>query len=157
MRFPIGLCTALPALTATAPAFGAGLTVTNTVFAQQRSTAPDGTTKIALTPATRVTPGDRVVYQLAYRNGGAQPIEGLTLNNPLPQELTYRGPAQGSPAPEVSVDGQNYGPLAALKVRGSDGGWHAARAEDVTHVRWRIANALPAGSTGKVAFEAVLK
>ncbi|QUT04890.1 hypothetical protein KFK14_17955 [Sphingobium phenoxybenzoativorans] len=156
MRFPIGLCTAVAALTA-APAFGAGLTVTNTVFAQQRSTAPDGTTRIALTPATRVTPGDRVVYQLAYRNGGAQPIEGLTLNNPLPDALAYRGPAQGSPAPEVSVDGKTYGPLATLKVRGADGAWHAARPEDVTHVRWRIANALPAGAAGKVAFEAVLK
>jgi uncharacterized repeat protein (TIGR01451 family) len=156
MRLSTGAAFALLALTA-APAFGAGLSLTNTVMAQQRATAADGTTRITLVPATRVGPGDRVVYQIGYKNGGAKPVDNLVLNNPLPAELAYRGPAPGSPAPELSIDGKTFGPLASLKAHGIDGTWRPARIEDVTHVRWILAAPIPAGASGKVSFEAVVR
>lgn len=147
---------AVVALVVTAPAFAAGLSVTNTVLVQQRSQAADGTTRVSLTPASRVVPGDRIVYQMTYRNGEAKPIENLVLNNPLPSGIAYRGPAQGSPAPELSVDGKTFGPLASLTVR-ENGAARPARASDVRAVRWSLASAVPAGATGKLSFEAIVQ
>jgi hypothetical protein len=157
MWFRNSLVAAALAVTTVAPAFAAGVTVTNSVLAQQRSQAADGTTRIALVPATKITPGDRVVYQLAYHNGESRSIDNLVLNNPLPPALAYRGPAQGSPEPDVSVDGATFGPLSTLTVRDASGATRPARAEDVTHVRWRLPGAVPAGASGKLAFEATLK
>jgi hypothetical protein len=48
--------------------------------------------------------------------------------------------------------GRTGGALGALRVATR----HAAAA-DVTHVRWRLPRALPAGAKGQVAFQAVLK
>lgn len=139
------------------PALAAGVTLSNTVMAQQRSTAADGSTRISLVPVTRVVPGDHVVFKIAYRNGGGSPADKLTLANPIPAELAYRGPAAGSAAPEVSIDGRTYGPLASLKVRGSDGALRTAQASDVTHVRWQLMTPVAPGAAGSVAFEAIVR
>jgi hypothetical protein len=154
----LGACLlAVGAMGAAEPAAAAGVSITSSVMAQQRSTAPDGTTRVSLVPASRVVPGDRVVFQLAYANGEPRAVDNLVLNNPVPEHLAYRGPMAGSPAPEVSVDGKTFAPLSALKVSEPSGAVRAARADEVTHVRWRIASAVPAGATGKLGFEATLK
>ncbi len=75
----------------------------------------------------------------------------------MPSGLVYRGPASGSPAPEVSADGKTFAPLAQLQVRDAAGGARAAQPDDVKVVRWRVAGTVPAGGGGQYAFEAVLK
>ena len=62
-----------------------------------------------------------------------------------------------SAAPELSVDGKTYGPLASLRVATATGTTRAATADDVTHVRWRLARPITAGAQGQLAFEAVLR
>lgn len=140
-----------------APAMASGVRVTNQVLVQSKSTAADGTIRTALVPASRVVPGDRVVYRIAYHNELTQPVNGMVVNNPVPTGLVYRGPAEGSPAPDVSIDGKSFAPLAALKVRDAAGTMRSARAEEVKAVRWQVANAIPAGGSGQYAFEAILK
>ncbi len=140
------------------PALAAGpLQVESKVFAEQKTRAADGTVRVALAPVRRVVPGDRVTFILAYRNTGAQPIGNVVLDNPVPKGIAYRAPAATSAAPELSVDGKTYGSLANLRVATATGTTRAATADDVTHVRWRLARPITAGAQGQLAFEAVLR
>lgn len=140
------------------PVAAAGpLAVTTRILAETHATASDGTTRTTLAAPGHVGPGDRLVVQLAYRNAGASPIGDVVLADPVPANLAYRGPATGSPAPDVSVDGRSFGPLATLRVPVAGGGSRSATADEVTAVRWRLANPLAAGARGELAFRAVVK
>ncbi|MDO6415804.1 hypothetical protein Q4F19_15540 [Sphingomonas sp. BIUV-7] len=140
------------------PAVAAGpLEVTSRVMVEAKQRADDGSTRVALLPARRVVPGDRVVFVLAYRNVGRQPLSDIVLDNPVPAGLAYRAPAQGSAVPDVSIDGKTYGALAALRVPVAGGSTRAATAEDVTNVRWRIDRPIAAGTQGQFAFQAILR
>lgn len=145
------------AVLAAAPALAAGpLTIATRMMVEKRVAAADGTTRTQLVPAVRAMPGARITVVLAYRNTGAQPIGNVVLANPVPRNIAYRAVAPGSPAPELSVDGKTFGPLAALTVAGPQGP-RAATLDDVTHVRWRLSSPIPAGQGGELAFQAVLK
>jgi uncharacterized repeat protein (TIGR01451 family) len=143
-------------MTGALPAKAAGVVLTNTVLVQEKTVAKDGTTRVALNPARRAVPGDRIIYRIAYRNEVGKPVTGLVVSNPVPAALLYRGPAEGSPAPEVSADGRRFAALSALTVRDASGRDRAATAQDVRAVRWQAA-AIPAGAAGQYAFEATLK
>ncbi|KTT73873.1 DUF11 domain-containing protein [Sphingomonas endophytica] len=139
-------------LAAATPALAGPLQVTSRVLAQVPQRAADGTMTVAMRPAARAVPGDRVVFELTFRNTGTQPLAGVVFDNPVPAGVAYRAPAPGSAAPEVSVDGRRFATIDALRV-----GDRPARADDVTHVRWRLARPLAAGAQGRLAFLAVLK
>lgn len=143
---------AVPAIAGAGP-----LQVTSKVFIEAPTRAADGSAKMVLMPAKKAVPGDRVVFVLAYRNTGAQPLDRLVFDNPLPAGIAYRAPAQGSAAPELSVDGKTYGPLSTLRVAAAGAPARPARADDVTHVRWRLNGPLAANGQGQFAFQAVLK
>lgn len=147
----LGLAAAAPAIAAGGP-----LEVTSKVLVETKQRAPDGTTRLALVPAKRTVPGDRVTFVLSYRNTGGQALDNIVFNNPVPKGIAYRAPANGSAAPEVSVDGANFGALGALRVKTASGS-RAAGPDDVTHVRWRLARPLTAGAQGQFAYQAVLK
>ncbi len=133
------------------------LQITSSIMVEARSAAADGTTRVALVKPSRVTPGDKVIFVLSYRNTGAQPLSNVVLDNPLPKAIAYRSANPGSPAPDVSVDGKTFGQLASLRVRSPDGSTRAASPNDVTSVRWRLASPIAAGSQGQFAFQAVLR
>jgi uncharacterized repeat protein (TIGR01451 family) len=155
---PVETAAAEPAAAApqAQPRAAGPLQVATTLQVESRTAARDGTTSVKLVPATRVTPGDRVTVAVSYRNTGPQALGDVVLANPVPPNLSYRAPAAGSPPPELSVDGQRFGQLATLSVRGPNGA-RPATADDVTAVRWRLSRPLPAGGTGQFAFQAVLK
>ncbi|MET0307480.1 MAG: hypothetical protein ABW023_02130 [Sphingomonas sp.] len=149
---------ALLASAAVAPASaGDPIKITATVLAEARQVAPNGAVRITLVPAKRVVPGDHVVYRLSVTNGGSRPANGLVIANPVPASLQYVGAADNSPAPEVSVDGKNFGPLTALRITAADGRVRPATAADVRVVRWRLAQPVVPGGAGQVAFRALLK
>lgn len=133
------------------------LVVESRILTEKKAAAADGTTRVALVSAEKVVPGDKVVFVLSYRNTGSQPLANIVFDNPVPAQIAYRGPASATQAPEVSVGGKAFGPLGTLRVATADGGERAATADDVTHVRWRLAAPLPAGAQGQFAFQAVLK
>jgi uncharacterized repeat protein (TIGR01451 family) len=126
-------------------------TLTSAVFKEAETRAPDGRVTVSLKPAARVTPGDQVVYVLTYRNGDTRPAEGVVVTNPLDKGLVYAGPADAKP-PMVSVDGQTFGPLASLTKAGAP-----AAAADVTTLRWRLDQPVPAGGEARLSFRARLK
>jgi uncharacterized repeat protein (TIGR01451 family) len=149
----------IAALLSAAPAFAAAgpLQVTSKVMVEQKTRAADGSVRVALVPARHAVPGDRVVFVLAYRNTGAQPIANIVFDNPVPAGIAYRGAAPDSLSPEVSVDGTHYGALASLTATAPTGERRAATPADVTHVRWRLASPIAAGAQGQLSFQAVLK
>jgi uncharacterized repeat protein (TIGR01451 family) len=104
----------------------------------------------------KVTPGDRLLFVLSYKNMGAQPASDFVVTNPVPAAVAYTGSEDETPM--VSVDGgKTWGALASLSVTQADGTTRAAAPRDVTHVRWALGRAIPAGQGGKLSFRGVVK
>jgi uncharacterized repeat protein (TIGR01451 family) len=126
------------------------------VFVERARPQADGTVKIVREAPEVVTPGDKLVFVLSYRNGGGEPATGFTVTNPIPSSVAFA--STEDPAATVSVDGgSSWGKLATLKIALPDGTSRPAAAADVTHVRWTLAQAIPAGSGGKLSFRGVVK
>jgi uncharacterized repeat protein (TIGR01451 family) len=103
-----------------------------------------------------VTPGDRLVFILSYRNGGTAPATGFTLTDPIPPSVAFAGTDDASAV--VSVDGgKSWGALASLKVVAADGTSRPAAVADVTHIRWSFGRPIAAGNGGELSFRGVVK
>jgi uncharacterized repeat protein (TIGR01451 family) len=148
---------ALLALLAPATAFAADdVSLTSKVFVERVKPAADGKTVTVRENPGVVTPGDRLVFVLSYRNGGAQPATGFTLTNPIPPSVAFTGSDDSSAV--VSVDGgKTWGKLASLKVAQPDGTSRPAVAADVTHIRWSFGQPIAAGSGGELSFRGTVE
>ena len=103
-----------------------------------------------------VTPGDKLVFVLRYKNQGAQPATGFSVTNPIPAAVAFSIAESGGS--DVSVDGGNsWGQLAALTVAQPDGSRRPASPADVTHIRWNFAQPIAAGSGGALSFRGTVK
>lgn len=102
-----------------------------------------------LEPAARLSRGDRVVYVVSWTRMGGQ--GGFTVTNPLPRSVAFQSSANGDE--EVSVDGgRSWGKLGLLRA-----GDRLAIAEDVTHVRWRVAPTLAARGAGSITYSGIVR
>lgn len=148
---------ALLALLAPAAAFAAqDVSLTSKVFVERVKTGADGKPVTVREEPGVVTPGDRLVFVLGYRNGGAQPATGFTLTNPIPPSVAFTGSDDSGAA--VSVDGgKTWGSLASLKVVQADGTSRPAVAADVTHIRWSFDRPIAAGSGGELSFRGTVE
>jgi uncharacterized repeat protein (TIGR01451 family) len=146
---------AVAALAAPATAAASSqVTLASDVFVERIHQGPSGRATTKLEPPKTVTPGDRLVFVLSYRNSGIEPANGFVVTNPVPDAVAF---ADAEDA-EVSVDwGRSWGRLPSLTVRRSDGSSRPAQPGDVTHVRWRIRQAIAAGDSGKLSFRAVAR
>jgi len=130
--------------------------LTSDVLVERTTTAPDGTTRVALEPPGIVTPGDKIVFVLRYNNASGSPAADFVVTNPIPDSVQFEGAESANAV--YSVDGgQNWGALAALSVRQPDGSSRVATPADVTHVRWRFAQPIPAGQSGELRFRGTVK
>lgn len=130
--------------------------VTNAVLVEVDSLDAHGARIVTLQPAATVTPGDLVIYAIAYRNPGNQAVSDLQINNPLAASLEYVGP-QGGPEPLVSADGVRFARLLELTIAEAEHPARPALPSDVRHLRWSLSSAVAAGHGGEVAFRARLK
>jgi uncharacterized repeat protein (TIGR01451 family) len=126
------------------------------VFVEKTIADADGKTKVTLHEPKIVTPGDRLIFILNYQNKGSAAANNFIVTNPLPSAVAYQGTADATA--EVSIDGGKiWGALTALKVADGPNRWRSARPEDVTHVRWTMKQAIPAGAQGKLSFRGVVR
>jgi len=148
---------ALVALCAPAAAIAAEpVSLTSEVLVEHVKPQPDGTSKIVREEPAMVTPGDKLVFLLSYRNAGSEAATGFTLTDPIPGSIAFAGTEDSEAV--VSVDGgKSWGKLATLKVAQADGTSRPAVAADVTHVRWRFSQPILAGATGQLSFRGVVK
>jgi uncharacterized repeat protein (TIGR01451 family) len=131
------------------------VTITSAAFVERQVKEPSGAVRTVLEEPKVVTPGDRVVFVLNYKNGGSVAATGFVISNPLPTSVIYDG--SDGEQPVVSVDGgKSWGSLATLKIALAEGGTRAATPADVTHLRWTFAS-IPAGKDGKLSFRGVVK
>ncbi|MFM5913650.1 MAG: hypothetical protein ACKOPR_02750 [Chakrabartia godavariana] len=128
----------------------------SSVYVERIVPEANGRTRTVLEPPKVVTPGDRLVFILQYRNTGTQSAKDFVVTNPMPAPVAYQGTSDT--VAQVSVDGgKTFAALAALKVREADGTLRAARPEDVTHVRWALREPIAAGAQGKLSFRGIVR
>ena len=134
----------------------ANMALDSQILVERIATGPDGKSRAALEAPKVVTPGDKLVIALTYRNDGAEPITDFVVTNPVPSSVAFAGTE--SKDAQFSVDGgKTWGELAVLKVQSADGTSRGATYADVTHVRWKIAEAIPAGGKGQLSFRGTVK
>ncbi len=152
MRAVMGLATVCAASIATAGFAQSGqsgaVAISRAVFVERIVAHPSGTATRTIEPADRLRSGDRVVLMLEWANGAASTGDrGFTLSSAVPDHLAY---ASGGPETQISADGgRSWGRLGTLRVRS-----RLAVAQDVTHIRWRIAAGRP---SGRVSYGAVVR
>jgi uncharacterized repeat protein (TIGR01451 family) len=148
---------ALFALLAPAAASAAdNVSLTSKVLVERVKPGPDGKPITVREEPGVVTPGDKLVVVLSYRNKGAEPATGFTLTNPIPASVAFTGTEDSTAS--VSVDGgKSWGALASLKVVSADGTSRPAVAADVTHIRWSFGRPIAAGSGGELSFRGVVE
>lgn len=128
----------------------------NSVFVERIKTDANGRQSVLLEEPKVVVPGDKLVFVLNYRNGGAQPADKFVITNPMPTAVRFTD--AGDTQPIVSVDGgKQWGLLADLRIAAEDGTQRAAQPGDVTHIRWAFHKPIPAGASGKLMFRGVVK
>lgn len=150
------ITTLLFALALPVTAQAAGVALKSAVFVEKTEVAPDGRQRVVLHEPSLVTPGDRLVFVLSYRNDGAKPADRFVVTNPVPAAVAYQGVADR--AAQVSVDGgRNWGELATMTIRDGSGVNRPARGEDVTHIRWTFGKAIAPGAQGKLSFRGVVR
>ena len=154
----IALSLAIAAMCAAAPA--SALTAKQTVLKEVTKTNEDGqvvTTRIA---ADEVLPGQTVVYILTYTNDKSEVASGIVLTMPVPGELDYVEGSANIPETELTFSadgGSTFAQRDAVLTRDEDGKFVTAKAEDITHVRWKVLTSVAPGTSGELAYKAVLK
>ena len=152
---------AAPANAQTADA--ARVVLVSDAFIERSEIGADGKEKFSLKKPAEViiTPGDRVVFTLKYKNQGTLPANAFRATNPMPEPVQFVSAYEEWA--EVSVDGgKKWGKLSDLSVaaKSADGLTDVIRAaavEDVTHVRWVFPNAIPPGGEGTLSYRGVVK
>ena len=130
--------------------------LTSNVLVERSTTGADGTARTELVAPGIVTPGDHLVFVIAYHNNAATPATAFVVTDPIPESVSYI--AAESAGAVLSVDGgRTWGALGALSVRNADGSSRPATAADVTHVRWQLARPIPAGGGGELRFRGIVK
>lgn len=115
----------------------------------------NGTTNSTLVAPEGVVPGDTLVFTTSYRNRAGDTITDFVIVNPVPRNM--RLSPNSAAEHVVSVDGgSEWGALADLTVTDEEGNVVSAQADDVTHLRWTIAQLAP-GQSGSVNFAAIVR
>ncbi len=113
-----------------------------------------------LVPVTTVVPGDEVIYTITFTNRADAEAETVVITDPVPEQMRYvEGSAFGGGTDILfSVDGgKSFGTPEELTVASADGSRRNARAEDYTHIRWKMRNPLQPGKQGHARFRAQLR
>lgn len=152
----------LPAWSASAAEGAGSPAVEITITAEMEVTVkkPDDSVEVKRVPATKVAPGESVIYTLHAKNSSAKPADDVVMTDPIPEEMAYIDGSASTDGARVtfSVDGgKTFGAKESLKVRGEDGAMRAALPADFTNVRWQLEKPLAPGEARAVSFHARLE
>lgn len=135
------------------------LSVQTVVQKEQASINEAGEAKTELVAADTVTPGEKVVYTITFRNIGDEPADNVIITNPISGDLLYIDGSAFGPGTDIqfSIDGgQTFAHASELTVT-EDGVTRSAGAADFTHIRWVMQQELAVGAQGIARFSAVLE
>jgi uncharacterized repeat protein (TIGR01451 family) len=120
----------------------------------------DGGASLHLLPATRVVPGDLVIYSVEIRNTGSKDAVAPTVTQPVPEHMAYVADSATGPGAEITYSadgGTTFDRPEGLKALGPDGKMHVVKARDYTHIRWQFKIVLKSKSVAYARFRAVVK
>jgi uncharacterized repeat protein (TIGR01451 family) len=126
----------------------------------EQPTQSQGRETSKLIPADRVVSGDTVIYTLEVRNTAPTSVPHPIVTYAIPTHMTYMPDTAVGPGTEVtySVDaGRSFDAPENLRVQERGGQFRAATADDYTHIRWQLKNALKGNSVAFVRFRARMK
>jgi len=136
------------------------LTATQKVEKEITVQQPDGSRVTQLVSAAEVTPGEKIVYTVAFTNDSAKPATDIVLAMPVPADVRFlEGTADKDGAIiRYSIDGgETFVEREELVLPAVGGGTRSASSDDITHIQWRIAGPVPVGTSDKISFKARLK
>lgn len=136
------------------------LTATQKVEKEITIQQADGTNVTKRVSAAEVTPGEKIVYTVAYTNDSAEAATDIVLAMPVPADVRFlEGSADRSGADvRYSADGgASFVERDALALPAVGGGTRAANSDDITHIQWRIAGPIPVGTSDEIVFKARLR
>jgi uncharacterized repeat protein (TIGR01451 family) len=110
-----------------------------------------------LVEATKVVPGVEVLWTVTAVNVCKQPSDAVTINNAVPQHMSYVANTATGPGADVavSVDGKTFEKAGELTVQ-ENGATRRARADEYKHIRWVFKDSLQPGASTVASFRAVL-
>jgi uncharacterized repeat protein (TIGR01451 family) len=120
----------------------------------------DGRDIVKLAPASRVVPGDQVIYTLEIRNPGRTAVRDPVVTYGVPSHMMYVADSATGPGAEVRYsvdDGRTFDRPENLRVNDADGNSRPAKADDYTHIRWKLKNTLKSKSVAFARFRAIVK
>lgn len=120
----------------------------------------DGRDSVRLEPASRMVPGDPVVYTVEIRNTGSTDVLAPTVTQPVPQHMAYVADSATGPGTEITFSadgGATFDRPEGLKAAASDGKFYTVKARDYTHIRWQFKITLKSKSVAYARFRAVVK
>lgn len=113
----------------------------------------DGIKVQSFEPASKVVPGDQLVFTTVFHNKTDQVVENCVLLNAIPKGIAITADGKF----ESSVDGgKTFAALGQLTVTNDDGSSRAANFADVSNLRWTIPSIAP-GEKGEVKYFAIVK
>jgi len=157
---PSVLTTLIAGLVTSSIAFAEGEIELKTTAQQQvKAVDASGREVTKLVTASKVVPGDEVIYTITARNLSDQSVESVVIDDPIPEHMTYvMGSAVGQGTMiTFSVDGgKSFDRSENLVVTDTSGTSRAAEAKDYTDIRWTLDTALAPAATRSVSFRAKL-
>jgi len=92
------------------------VSLSSDVYIERKIEKPNGTTALVLEQPTTVTPGDKLVFVVKYKNVGSAPASDFSVTNPLPKTVAFNGTSDGTEL--VSIDGgKSWGPASSRSRR----------------------------------------
>jgi len=157
---PSVLTTLIAGLAASSIAFAEGEVELKTTAQQQvKVVDASGREVTKLVTASKVVPGDEVIYTITARNLSDQAVESVVIDDPIPEHMTY---VMGSAVGEgtvitFSIDGgKSFDRSENLVLTDASGTSRTAEAKDYTNIRWTLETALAPAATRSVSFRAKL-
>ena len=126
---------------------------------EEQYTNDQGQKATRLIPATKVVPGNEVVWTITAKNVCDKPTDNVVIANPVPEHMTYVADSAMGTGTEItfSLDGQDFKPAAALTTRNADGSSRPARPDEYRAVRWIYKASFAPGATAFVRYRATVK
>ncbi|PLX95905.1 MAG: hypothetical protein C0621_03010 [Desulfuromonas sp.] len=111
-------------------------------------------------PASKVLPGETLIYTNTYHNVGDDLAQNIVVNNAVPAHTSYIAGSAFGDGCEIllSADGgKSYASEGELTVVGDDGTSRPALPEEITHLRWIVREYQKPGDGGDVGFRVRLQ
>jgi uncharacterized repeat protein (TIGR01451 family) len=112
-----------------------------------------------LVPASKVVPGDEVIWTITAKNICEKAADSIVIANPVPEQMNYVANSAVGIGADItySLDGKDFKSPTVLTVGDANGAVRPARADEFRAVRWTYKNAFAPGATAFVRYRALVK